>query len=169
MSESTQQHRQAAPAAVRCAVVTVSDTRTLENDRGGELLKTSLAAAGHTVVRREIVPDDPRRIRALVEELADATSLDAVLITGGTGIAARDQTFETISQLLTKTLPGYGELFRMLSYEEIGPAALLSRTIGGVIGQVVVLTMPGSPAAVQLALDKLILPELAHVVYEARK
>jgi molybdenum cofactor biosynthesis protein B len=169
MSESTQQHRKAAPAAVRCAVVTVSDTRTLENDRGGEMLATSLTGAGHQVVRREIVPDDPARIRPLVAELADGAVLDAVLITGGTGIAPRDQTFETISGLLTKTLPGYGELFRMLSYEDIGPAAMLSRTIGGVMGPVVVLTMPGSPAAVRLALEKLILPELAHLVYEARK
>jgi molybdenum cofactor biosynthesis protein B len=149
--------------------VTVSDTRTLENDRGGEMLATSLAGAGHQVVRREIVPDDPAKIRPLVVELANAATMDAVLITGGTGIAPRDMTFETISALLTKTLPGYGELFRMLSYEDIGPAAMLSRTIGGVIGPVVVLTMPGSPAAVRLALDKLILPELAHLVYEARK
>jgi len=169
MSQSTQQHREAAPKAVRCAVVTVSDTRTLENDRGGQLLAESLTAAGHSVIRREIVPDEPNRIRSLVEELADATMLDAILVTGGTGIAARDQTYETVSELLTKTLPGYGELFRMLSYEDIGPAAMLSRTIGGVIGQVVLLTMPGSPAAVRLALDKLILPELAHVVFEARK
>jgi molybdopterin adenylyltransferase len=169
MSQSTQQHRAEAPKAVRCAVVTVSDTRTLENDRGGQMLAESLAAAGHMVTRREIVPDDPSRIRALVEELADAAVLDAILVTGGTGIAARDQTFETVSSLLTKTLPGYGEIFRMLSYADIGPAAMLSRTIGGVIGQVVLLTMPGSPAAVRLALDKLILPELAHVVYEARK
>lgn len=154
---------------MRCAVVTVSDTRTLENDRGGEMLATSLTGAGHQVVRREIVPDDPARIRPLVAELADGAVLDAVLITGGTGIAPRDQTFETISGLLTKTLPGYGELFRMLSYEDIGPAAMLSRTIGGVMGPVVVLTMPGSPAAVRLALEKLILPELAHLVYEARK
>jgi molybdenum cofactor biosynthesis protein B len=169
MSQSTQQHRSEAPKSVRCAVITVSDTRTLENDRGGQMLEESLAAAGHTIARREIVPDDPNRIRSLIEELADATALDAILITGGTGIAARDQTYETVSGLLTKTLPGYGELFRMLSYEDIGPAAILSRTIGGVIGQVVLLTMPGSPAAVRLALDKLILPELAHVVYEARK
>jgi molybdenum cofactor biosynthesis protein B len=169
MSQSTQQHRSEAPKAVRCAVITVSDTRTLENDRGGQMLVESLTTAGHTVARREIVPDDPKRIRALIEELADATALDAILITGGTGIAARDQTYETVSSLLTKTLPGYGELFRMLSFADIGPAAMLSRTIGGVIGQVVLLTMPGSPAAVRLALDKLILPELAHVVYEARK
>ncbi|MGD9632102.1 MAG: molybdenum cofactor biosynthesis protein B [Pirellulales bacterium] len=169
MSESTQQHRAEARKTVRCAVVTVSDTRTLETDRGGLMLAESLAGAGHTITRREIVPDDQNRIRSLVEELADATLLDAILITGGTGIAARDQTYETVSALLTKTLPGYGELFRMLSYEDIGPAAMLSRTIGGVIGQVVLLTMPGSTAAVRLALDKLILPELAHVVHEARK
>jgi len=169
MSQSTQAHRQASPQAVRCAVVTVSDTRTLADDRGGDLLAMSLAGAGHQVVRREIVPDDAARIRPLLAELADANALDAVLITGGTGITVRDQTFETVSQLLTKTMPGYGELFRMLSYDDIGPAAMLSRAIGGVIGQVIVLTMPGSPAAVQLALDKLILPELGHLVYEARK
>jgi len=169
MSESTQQHRAEAKKVVRCAVITVSDTRTLETDRGGAMLVESLAAAGHTITRREIVPDEPNRIRSLVDELADATALDAILITGGTGIAARDQTYETVSGMLTKTLPGYGELFRMLSYEDIGPAAMLSRTIGGVVGQVVLLTMPGSTAAVRFALDKLILPELAHVVHEARK
>lgn len=169
MSQSTQQHRAAAPKTVRCAVITVSDTRTLETDTGGQMLVERLSAAGHTIARRELVPDDSNRIRSLVEELADATVLDAILITGGTGIAPRDRTYETVSELLTKTLPGYGELFRLLSYEDIGPAAMLSRTIGGLIGQVVLLTMPGSPAAVRLALDKLILPELAHLVYEARK
>lgn len=169
MSETTAQHRLAAPQTVRCAVVTVSDTRTLATDRGGELLANLLTGAGHTVGRREIVPDDPDRIRPLVTELAEDQTLDAVLVTGGTGISARDQTFETISQLLTKTLPGYGELFRMLSFDDIGPAAMLSRAVGGVVGRVVLLTMPGSPAAVQLVMEKLILPELAHLVYEARK
>jgi molybdopterin adenylyltransferase len=169
MSESTTQHRKAAPQSVRCAVVTVSDTRTLADDRGGLLVVEMLAAAGHQVVRREIVPDEPTRIRALVTELADVTVADAVLVTGGTGISARDQTYETVSQMLTKTLPGYGEIFRMLSYDDIGPAAMLSRAIGGVIGQVILLTMPGSPAAVRLAMEKLICPELGHLVYEARK
>jgi molybdenum cofactor biosynthesis protein B len=154
---------------VRCAVVTVSDTRTLADDRGGQLLVDMLTAIGHQVVRREIVRDEPARIRALLAELADARVVDAVLVTGGTGIAARDQTFETVSQMLTKTLPGYGEIFRLLSYEDIGAAAMLSRAIGGVIGQVIVLTMPGSPAAVRLAMEKLICPELGHLVYEARK
>jgi molybdopterin adenylyltransferase len=169
MSDTTDQHRQASPQMVRCAVVTVSDTRTLATDRGGELLVTLLESAGHQPVRRDIVPDEPQRIHKLMEELVNATDVDAVLVTGGTGISARDQTFETISQMLTKTLPGYGELFRMLSYSDIGPAAMLSRAIGGVIGRVVVLTMPGSPAAVRLAMEKLIVPELGHLVYEARK
>jgi molybdenum cofactor biosynthesis protein B len=141
----------------------------LTDDRGGQLLVEMLTAAGHQVVRREIVPDEPARIRALLAELADVAVADAVLVTGGTGIAARDQTFETVSQMLTKTLPGYGEIFRMLSYEDVGPAAMLSRAIGGMIGQVIVLTMPGSPAAVRLAMEKLICPELSHLVYEARK
>jgi molybdenum cofactor biosynthesis protein B len=169
MSISTAQHRSQSPKSVRCAVVTVSDTRTLETDRGGQLVVELLTAAGHEPTAREIVPDDPAKIRPLVERLADPASVDAVLITGGTGIAARDQTFETISGLLTKTMPGYGELFRMLSYEEIGPAAMLSRAVGGVFNNVIVLTMPGSVAAVKLAMEKLIVPEIGHLVYEARK
>ena len=169
MSTSTAQHRCESPRHVRCAVVTVSDTRTLETDRGGKLVMDLLAAAGHSIPAREIVPDEPARIRAMLETLADPAAVDAVLITGGTGIAARDQTYETVSGLLTKTMPGYGELFRMLSYDDIGPAAMLSRAIGGVIGTVVVLTMPGSTAAVQLAMEKLIVPEIGHLVYEARK
>ena len=169
MSTSTAQHRCESPRHVRCAVVTVSDTRTLETDRGGKLVMDLLTAAGHSVPSREIVPDEPARIRALLEKLVDPDAVDAVLITGGTGIGARDQTYETINGLLTKTMPGYGELFRMLSYDDIGPAAMLSRAIGGVIGTVVVLTMPGSTAAVQLAMDKLIVPEIGHLVYEARK
>jgi len=169
MSQSTDQHRSQSPQSVRCAVITVSDTRTLENDRGGRLIVDLLTEAGHSVVEREIVPDEPVRIAALLKRATDSDQLDAVLITGGTGIAARDQTFETVSGLLTKTLPGYGELFRMLSYDDIGPAAMLSRAIGGVIGTVLVLTMPGSPAAVELAMNRLIVPELGHLVYEARK
>jgi len=169
MSASTNQHRSQSPKSVRCAVITVSDTRTLENDRGGQMIVDLLAGAGHTVVRREIVLDEPARIAALLKAAAGSDQVDAILITGGTGIAARDQTFETVSGLLTKTLSGYGELFRMLSYDDIGPAAMLSRAIGGVMGRVLVLTMPGSPAAVQLAMNKLIVPELGHLVYEARK
>jgi molybdenum cofactor biosynthesis protein B len=169
MSQSTAQHRSQSPKSVRCAVITVSDTRTLETDRGGQLVAELLTAAGHEATVREIVPDDPAAIGPLVERLADPAAVDAVLITGGTGVAARDQTFETVSGLLTKTMPGYGELFRMLSYAEIGPAAMLSRAVGGVLNNVIVLTMPGSVAAVRLAMEKLIVPEIGHLVYEARK
>jgi molybdenum cofactor biosynthesis protein B len=150
-------------------VVTVSDTRTLETDRGGQLVAQLLTAGGHKVISREIVPDDPARIRPLLERLANPAEVDTILLTGGTGIAARDQTFETVSALLGKTMPGYGELFRMLSYEDIGPAAMLSRAIGGVMNNVILLTMPGSTAAVKLAMEKLIVPEVGHLVYEARK
>ena len=169
MSKTTAEHRAQAPKAVCCAVITVSDTRTLETDCGGQSLLDMLAAAGHSVAVREIVADDPDQIRTLLERLAGKDDIDAVLITGGTGIAGRDQTFETVSAMITKALPGYGELFRMLSYQEIGTAAMLSRAIGGLMRSKVVLTMPGSPAAVQLAMEKVILPELGHLVSEARK
>jgi molybdenum cofactor biosynthesis protein B len=150
-------------------VVTVSDTRTLETDRGGKLVADLLTAGGHEVASRDIVPDDPAHIRPLIERLANPAAIDAILMTGGTGIAERDLTFETVSSLLVKTMPGYGELFRMLSYTDIGPAAMLSRAVGGVVNNVILLTMPGSTAAVQLAMEKLIVPEIGHLVYEARK
>src|ERR1700755_3200299 len=169
MSESTRQHRCASPKSVRCAVVTISDTRTLETDRGGGLIVKMLTGASNKIPSRHIVRDDPAEIEPLLKKLADPDATDAVLMTGGTGIAARDRTFETVSNLLTKAMPGYGELFRMLSYEDIGPGAMLSRAVGGVLNNVIVLTMPGSVAAVQLAMEKLIVPEIGHLVYEARK
>jgi molybdenum cofactor biosynthesis protein B len=168
-SQSTAQHRCESPKSVRCAVVTVSDTRTLETDRGGQLVEEMLIAGGHKLASRDVVPDDPEKIRPLLERLANPAEIDAILLTGGTGIAARDRTFETVSAMLDKTMPGYGELFRMLSYEDIGPAAILSRAVGGVVNNVVLLTMPGSTAAVKLAMEKLIVPEVGHLVYEARK
>ena len=169
MSQSTAQHRAEAPNRVRCAVITVSDTRTLATDRGGPIIVERLAAAGHEVVAREIVPDEPATMRSLLTALADRTDVDAILMTGGTGVGSRDQTFETVNGLLDKILPGYGELFRMLSFEQVGPAAMLSRAIGGLMHGKILLTMPGSPAAVQLAMDKLIVPEIGHLVREARK
>jgi molybdenum cofactor biosynthesis protein B len=128
-----------------------------------------LTGAGHEVVQRHLIPDDPERMRPLLEGLRDQEDVDAVLMTGGTGITSRDETLETVAGLLTKLLPGYGELFRMLSYQEIGAAAMLSRAVGGLMNRTVVLTMPGSPAAVRLALEKVILPELKHLVREARR
>ena len=166
---SVQQHRSEGPASVRCAVVTVSDTRTLETDRGGRLIVDLLTPAGHTVSARHVIPDDPAQIGPLLKALAGRDDVDAILLTGGTGIGSRDQTFETVSGLLAKTLPGYGELFRMLSFDQVGPAAMLSRAIGGVMGGKILLTMPGSPAAVQLALEGLLVPELGHLVREARR
>jgi len=150
-------------------VITVSDTRTVETDTGGQTLIERLTSAGHAIVQRSIIPDEPDLMRATLQQLGERTDIDAVLLTGGTGITRRDQTYETVSNLLSKPLPGYGELFRMLSYQQIGTAALLSRAVGGLMGHIVVLTMPGSPAAVQLAMDQVILPELGHLVREAQR
>lgn len=163
-SSSAAKHREKSPESVACAVITVSDTRTLENDRSGQAVVDRLLAAHHVVVERAIVPDEPAQLGPLVAQLSQDDRVDAILVTGGTGIAARDQTPETLTQLFTKELPGYGELLRMLSYEEVGPAAMLSRACGGMIGQTLVLMMPGSTPAVRLAMDKLILPELGHLV-----
>jgi molybdenum cofactor biosynthesis protein B len=168
-SPSAEEHRQSAPPAVRCAVVTVSDTRTLENDTSGQLIVEGLQNAGHTVAEHVVVADEPVPLREAVLRFAASAEVDAVLLTGGTGIAVRDQTPDTIAELLTKELPGFGELFRMLSYEEIGAAAMLSRAVGGLVDNTLVLAMPGSTAAVRLAMEKLILPELPHLVKHARR
>lgn len=167
--DSVREHRDQSPVSIRCAVLTVSDTRTLADDVGGQSVIDRLTGAGHEVVARAIVPDEPSRMRPQLEAWRDDDQIDAVLITGGTGISRRDMTFETVSQLLDKPLPGYGELFRWLSYQEIGAAAMLSRATGGLMGRTVLLTMPGSPKAVQLAMERLILPELGHLVREARR
>ncbi len=167
-SSIADEHRAAGPTRLRCAVVTISDTRTRHTDRGGPLLATALMAAGHHVVGRHLVPDEPAAIESLLRDDLLPEDPDAILMTGGTGITARDQTYETLRELLTRELPGYGELFRFLSYQQIGPAAMLSRALGGLIGQTIVLTMPGSPNAIQLALQELILPELPHLVQQAR-
>jgi len=169
MSQSAAEHRATSPGRLRCAVITVSDTRTLETDTGGQTIVDLLAGAGHEVAAREIVPDDPQQMRPLIVGLCQRADVDALLLTGGTGIASRDQTFETVSSLLTRPMPGYGELLRQLSYQAIGPAAMLSRAVGGLVDKTVVLTMPGSPAGVRLAMEKLILPELGHLVREARR
>ncbi|REK19154.1 MAG: molybdenum cofactor biosynthesis protein MoaB [Planctomycetota bacterium] len=169
MSQVPQEHRATAPDEVACAVVTVSDSRTLETDTCGQAVCDLLTAGGFAVAAREIIPDEPDVMRPLLERLRDDTAIDAVLLTGGTGASSRDQTYETVSALLTKQLPGYGELFRMLSYQEIGAAAMLSRATGGLMQRTVVLSMPGSPAAVRLAMQRIIVPELRHLVREARR
>lgn len=169
MSNSVEQHKADSPTQLGCAVITVSDTRTLETDTGGQALCDGLEAGGHKIVERLILPDEPAPMRPRIIALANLEEVDAILLTGGTGISQRDQTYETIAGILTKQLPGYGELFRWLSYQEIGSATILSRTIGGLLGTTVVLTMPGSPKAVKLAVEKIILPELPHLVREARR
>jgi molybdenum cofactor biosynthesis protein B len=169
MSQSAAEHRLQSPSALGCAVITVSDTRTEATDTGGAAVADYLTHSGHRVLDRRIIRDEPEPMRTLLIGYRDRADIDAVLLTGGTGMTSRDQTFETVAGMLTKPLPGYGELFRMLSYEEIGAAAMLSRAVGGLMERTVVLTMPGSPAAVRLAMEKLILPELPHLVREARR
>ena len=169
MSQAVTEHHADAPTSLNLAVITVSDTRTVETDTSGALIVEIGEAAGHRVVERVIVPDEPGVMRPLLQGFGARDDLHAILMTGGTGISPRDLTYETVSSLLSKPLPGFGELFRMLSYAEIGPACLLSRAVGGLMGATVVLVMPGSRAAVQLAMNKIILPELPHIVREARK
>ena len=169
MAATHKEHESQGPQSARCAVITVSDTRTLENDTGGQTVIDHLQAASHTIAHREIIPDEPTRMRLLLESLRQREDVDVILLTGGTGISSRDQTYETVSGVLDKALPGYGELFRMLSYQEIGPAAILSRAVGGLLGRKVLLTMPGSPAAVRLAMEKIIVPQIPHLMREARR
>lgn len=164
-----EEHQKQGPPSARCAVITVSDTRTVETDTGGQAVVHHLTSAGHEVVVREIIPDDPSRMQPLLQSLQARLDIDAILMTGGTGISSRDMTYETVSALLTKPLPGYGEIFRMLSYQEIGPAAILSRAVGGLLGTKVLLTMPGSPAAVKLVMERIIIPQLPHLLREARR
>ena len=164
-----QQHQQLAHAAdlgtIRCGVITISDTRTAQNDTSGAAIRDALTQAGHAVLRYTIVPDEPAQIACLVREL-EASGCQVILTNGGTGIARRDSTFEAIDALLEKRLPGFGELFRMLSYEDIGAGAMLSRATAGTFGGALVFCLPGSTGAVRLALEKLILPELEHLVWE---
>ncbi|MED5077077.1 MogA/MoaB family molybdenum cofactor biosynthesis protein [Geobacillus stearothermophilus] len=167
---STAAHKQEAPQTVRCKVITVSDTRTEETDRSGRLMIELLTEAGHEVVGYEIVKDEADAIREAVLDGCRHADVDVVLTNGGTGIAKRDVTIETVKALLEKELVGFGELFRFLSYtEDIGPAAMLSRAVAGVAMDTAVFCTPGSTGAVRLAMTKLILPELRHVVREIRK
>ena len=169
MSQSVQEHREAAPESVGAAVITVSDTRTKETDTSGQIMIERLEAAGHRVVGYEIVRDEPDQIVAVMNRFAVNESCRAILFNGGTGIARRDTTYDVIAGRLEKTLDGFGELFRMLSYEEIGAAAMLSRATAGVYHGRLVFSTPGSSNAVTLAMDKLIAGELAHLVYEVTK
>ena len=149
---------------VNCAIITVSDTRTLETDRSGAIIKQLLVEAGHAVGAYAIVQDEPAQIQVQMQVLGDRSDLQAIIFNGGTGIAPRDTTYDAIEKLLDKTLPGFGELFRYLSYQEIGSRAIASRAVAGVYKNKVVFSLPGSSNAVKLATEKLILPELVHLV-----
>ena len=165
---SSSDHRREAPASVAVHILTVSDTRTLETDASGAAIASMLEQSGHVVHGRTILRDEPADVRAKVLELA-AAGVDALITTGGTGITARDGTFEAVDGLLTKRLPGFGENFRMISYQQIGAAAMLSRATAGLVNRTVVIALPGSEHAVTLAMDELVVPELGHLVREARR
>jgi molybdenum cofactor biosynthesis protein B len=166
---SVTEHRRQSPASVACAVITISDTRTPDTDTSGQAIVALLEAAGHLVVARALVPDDPARIdERLASALAD-DDVQVVITTGGTGISRRDGTYEVVVRRLEKTLDGFGELFRMLSYHQVGPAAMLSRACAGLAAGRIVIALPGSDAAVRLAMEKLVIPELGHLVREAAR
>jgi molybdenum cofactor biosynthesis protein B len=169
LSESVHQHREAAPEIVRVAVLTISDTRTSETDTGGDVVEETMRGAGHEVVAREIVRDEATSIRTALVDLLARPEVDAVVSTGGTGISGRDTTYEVVERMVEKRLDGFGELFRMLSYEEIGAAAILSRALAGAVGTKFVASLPGSRHAVRLGMEKLLVPEIAHIVFELRK
>lgn len=154
---------------VSCAIITVSDTRSPETDKSGRRIEQLLVAARHTVGFYAIVKDEPEQIRSQIESFSQRVDLDVAIFNGGTGIAPRDTTYDAIASLLEKTLPGFGELFRYLSYQDIGSRAIASRAIAGVYQGKLIFSLPGSTNAVQLAMEKLILPELTHLVRQLRK
>ena len=169
MSRSVEEHREAAPESIGCAVVTVSDTRDETTDRSGRIMIETLEEAGHRVHLYSIVRDEPAEIEAVLEACKADDGIQAILFNGGTGIARRDTTYDVLSRAIEKELPGFGELFRMLSWDEIGPAAMLSRATAGVYAGRLIFSTPGSSNAVRLAMSRLIVPEISHLVYEVTK
>ncbi|PIG95401.1 MogA/MoaB family molybdenum cofactor biosynthesis protein [Gloeocapsopsis sp. IPPAS B-1203] len=163
-----QPHPDLTSMTITCAVITVSDTRTVETDKSGQLIKKLLLDAGRNVGAYTIIPDEPRQIQNQLYNLANQVNLDVVICNGGTGIAPRDTTYDAIANLLEKTLPGFGELFRYLSYKEIGSRAIASRAIAGVYQSKLIFALPGSSNAVKLGMQQLILPELVHLVSQIR-
>jgi molybdenum cofactor biosynthesis protein B len=167
---TAREHRATAPAtAVGCYVLTISDSKTPETDTSGALIRERLAAAGHRVVGYRVVRDEPADVATVIRAGCEDPAVQVFILTGGTGITSRDSTFEAVEALLDKRLSGFGELFRMLSYQEIGAAAMLSRAQAGVVRGRVLFSLPGSPGACRLALDKLIVPELPHLIRESSR
>ena len=169
MAESVDEHRSRAKKVIGCAVITVSDTRVPATDESGKLICQLLETEGHHLVDYRIVRDEPDRIKALISQGVAHPDIDALILTGGTGISKRDRTYEAVQALLEKKLDGFGELFRYLSYKQVGSAALLSRATAGVTSGKVIFSLPGSKTAVELAMQKLILPEIGHLVSQAQK
>ncbi|MFT3789141.1 MAG: MogA/MoaB family molybdenum cofactor biosynthesis protein [Tepidisphaeraceae bacterium] len=174
---SYQQHQSEAKRTVEtvgCAVVTLSDTRTLETDASGSLIAKLLTGQNHTIAQRDLIRDDPTQLQTLLDGLLVNPSVQAILTTGGTGIARRDNTIGVVERMLTTPIPGFGELFRSISYTQIGSGAMLSRAVAGIVNtsddrRVLIFCMPGSAHAVELAMTKLILPELKHLVWELQR
>ena len=163
------EHKATAPRSIGCWVLTVSDTKTPDTDTSGQLIRKLLTDAGHQVVGSSIVRDEPKDVQSVIREACANDEVRAVLVTGGTGVTSRDSTYEAIEAMLDKRLPGFGELFRMLSYQEIGAAAMMSRAQLGVHARRIVVSMPGSPNACRLALEKLVIPELSHLIREVSR
>jgi molybdenum cofactor biosynthesis protein B len=162
------EHHARGRRAAACAILTVSDTRTPETDESGTCIRALLEEAGHRVASYAIIPDEPHELQARLGALLEDPAVDAVIVNGGTGLAPRDTTYETVAALLDKRLDGFGELFRMLSYEQVGAAAMLSRATAGVARGKILASLPGAPAAVELAMSKLVVPELGHMVHLVR-
>jgi molybdopterin adenylyltransferase len=163
------EHRRQAPQRISVAVLTISDTRNEKTDLSGRLIRRRLVEAGHEVAQYRIVPDVPARIRRVVRDWSRSRAVEAMILTGGTGISPRDGTIESVEKLLSRKLEGFGEIFRFLSYRQVGSAAFLSRALAGVCAGKPLFSLPGSEKAVRLAMDRLILPELGHLVQQLRK
>jgi len=171
-SRTVGEHKTQAPSSIRCFVLTVSDTRTPADDRSGDAIVALLTAAGHQITGRALVKDEPAQVRASIERqlaMAPGTGPAVIITTGGTGITSRDSTFEAIDALLDKRLEGFGELFRMLSFEQIGSAAMMSRASAGLARGRIIASLPGSEHAVRLAMERLLIPELGHLVQQASR
>ncbi len=167
LDRASQPHPDPHQIAIDCAVVTVSDTRTPETDRSGALIQQLLKSAGHIIGQYQIIPDESTQICEILTSAIEQ-QVRVMIFNGGTGISPRDNTYEAISSLLTKTLPGFGEIFRWLSYQEIGSRAISSRAIAGSYQHLLVFSLPGSQGAVKLGMEKLILPELIHLVTQLK-
>lgn len=168
-NQTADEHKAHAPRSIGCLVITCSDTRTPETDTSGQLIRKLLEERGHTVVGSHLVKDDPAQIQLWIARGTTNEATQAIVINGGTGISRRDSTFEAVDEMLEKRLDGFGEIFRLLTYQDIGSPAIMSRATAGIIKGCVVFSIPGSENAVRLAMEKLILPELGHLVKELSK